>query len=308
MKLNLPSVKSLLLVCAKHFCLGGLCLVFFFGADAVAVKGKKAVKEICITFDELPASESFSEVDRTAITDKILAALKKHDVKAAGFVVGKNIGNSFDLLGRWLNGGHLLGNLTYSQQDLNEMGIEQFITDIRLGSEALEPMLSGFGQKKRYFRYPFLHYGSTVEAKRQVKLYLAEHDIVVAHATVVVEDYLYNLSFEKLGKEPDTNDYQALRYEYIRHVLDEVERCEALATEMLHRPCRQILRLRANRLNAEFLDALLTALEDMGYTFVSLDYALKDKLYSAEEAYYGLRGVGYLDMLRLSDPDLLPAE
>lgn len=287
-----------------------IALIFFVlgGQDSAEAKRKKAAKEICITFDELPASESFDTVDRSAVTNRILGALKEHDVKAAGFVVGENIGSSFDLLGQWLNAGHVLGNLTYSHQDLNEMGIEQFIKDVAAGSEVLEPMLSGFGQEKRYFRYPYLHYGSTVEAKRQVKLYLEEHGIVVVHATVVVEDYLYNLSLEKMTQRPDSAKYAALRYEYIAHVLEEIERCEQLATEMLKRPCRHILQLRANGLNAEFLDALLTALEDMGYMFVSLDYALKDELYSAPDGYFGLRGVGYLDMLKYSDPDLLPAE
>lgn len=287
-----------------------LLLSFFFLGDQNSVEAKKsrAHKEISITFDELPVARSFDEVDKAVLTTRILEVLKKHKVKAAGFVVSENIGNSFDLLGQWLNAGHVLGSLTYSHQDLNEIGAKQFIKDIASGSEALEPMLTGFGQKKRYFRYPFLHYGGTVEDKRQVKLYLDEHDIIVAHATVVVEDYLYNLSLEKISRRPDSTKYDALRYEYISHVLDQVERCEEMATQVLKCPCRQILQLRANRLNALFLDALLTALEDMGYKFVSLDYAMRDKLYSADEAYYGLRGVGYLDMIKLSNPDLLPAE
>ena len=278
------------------------------GQGKVIAKGKTVQKQICITFDGLPVAVSFDTVDRSALTSQILEVLKAHEVKAAGFVVGERIGNGYDLLGQWLNDGHILGNLTYSHQDLNEMGIEQFIKDIIAGSEILEPMLSGFGQKKRYFRYPFLHYGSTVEAKRQVKLYLDEHDIVIAHATIVIEDYLYNLTLEKMEKMSDSADYVALRYEYIAHVLEEIERCENVSKEMLKRPVRHILQLRTNRLNAEFLDALLTALKDMGYKFISLDYALRDELYSAEEAYYGLRGIGYLDMLKYSDPDLLPAE
>lgn len=288
--------------------LSALIVFVIGGQEQVVAKGKKAPKEISITFDELPVAESFDTVDRSAVIKQILEALKKHEVKAAGFVVGKNIGSSFDLLGHWLNEGHLLGNLTYSHQHLNEMGIEQFIKDIAIGNERLEPMLSGFGQKKRYFRYPYLHYGSTVETKRQVRLYLDEHGIVVAHATVVVEDYLYNLSLEKIGARHDSAGYHALRYEYVTHVLEEIERCEQLAKEILKRPARHILHLRANRLNALFLDALLTAIKDMGYKFITLDHALEDKLYSAPEAYFELRGVGYLDMLKRSDPDLLPAE
>ena len=66
--------------------------------------------------------------------------------------------------------------------------------------------------------------------------------------------------------------------------------------------------LRANRLNAVFLDEILTQLENMGYTFVTLDYALKDPVYTEPEAYFGPKGVGCLDMIYLSNTDFLPAE
>ncbi|UCD64624.1 MAG: polysaccharide deacetylase family protein [Candidatus Zixiibacteriota bacterium] len=272
------------------------------------VAGKKKPTEICISFDELPAAQSFDEVDREAVTYLILETLKKHKVKAIGFVVGNQIEDSFDILGQWLNDGHRLGNMTYSNQDLHQLGIEQFILDIKAGADALETMLEGFGQKERYFRYPFLHYGSTVEAKKQVKLYLEEHDYTVVHASVVTEDYLYNLSLEKMGKVPDSAEYDNLLNEYVNHVLDEIERMEALSAEVLKRPCRHILRLKANRLNAVFLDEMLTAMKDMGCQFISVERALEDELYSAPEAYFGARGASYIDMIRLSDPDHLPAE
>ena len=278
------------------------------GKSAGQSTKKKPIKRIAITLDELPASRSFGEVDRQAVNYLLLETLKRHNVKVTGFVVGEYIEESFDLLGQWLNNGHKLGNLTYSYQDFNELDPENFIADIIAGSEALETMLRGFGQKKRYFRYPYLHYGSTVEGKRAVRQYLDANDIIAGHATVVVDDFLYNLSLEKMGKVPDSADYEALMNDYINHVLDNIERSEQIARQILKRSCRQILQLRANRLNAVFLDELLTAVKGLGYQFISLDEALKDKLYSAPEAYYGLRGVGYLEMLQLSDPDLLPAE
>ena len=271
-------------------------------------KKKKTSREICITFDELPASQGFGEVDRNAVTYLLLQALKKYDVKATGFVIGERIEDSYDILGQWLNDGHRLGSMTYSNQDLHQLGIEQFIGDIAAGHDALETMLSGFGQKKRYFRYPYLHYGNTVESKRQVKLYLEQYNIIPVHATVVIEDYLFNLSLEKLGKVPDSAAFEELMNEYINHVLDEVERSERLSKEVLKRSCRQILRLKANRLNAVYLDEMLTALKEMGFKFITLDRTLKDKLYSAPEAYFGARGVSYLEMIKQSDADLLPAQ
>ena len=269
-------------------------------------KAQKLKREIAITFDELPAAESFSDVNVEQINDFILHALDTHQVKAAGFVVGSRIDDSYDLLGQWLNAGHVLGNLTYSHADLHALGAENFIHDINSGSDALETMLAGFGQKKRYFRYPFLHYGETVEEKRAVADYLEAQGVVVAHATV--DDYLYNLSLEKMKGRPDSAAIHELIKEYIIHVSGEVSRCESLAQSILKRNCRQILLLRVNMLNALALDDLLTELEKMGYKFVTLDYALKDDVYSAPDAYFGARGVGYLDMIYNAEPDLLPAE
>jgi peptidoglycan/xylan/chitin deacetylase (PgdA/CDA1 family) len=268
----------------------------------------KSGGEVCITFDELPASKSFGDVDKGAVTYLLLEALKKHNVKATGFVVGEYIEEGYDLLGRWLNGGHSLGNLTFSYQDYNELDPENFISEIMSGNVALESMLTDFGQARRYFRYPYLHYGSTIVAKKAAREYLEANNIVVAHVSVTLDDYLYNLTLEKMGKVPDTAKYAALKKDYLSHVIGQLERSERLSREILKRPCRHILELRANRLNAVFLDDILTAIERRGYKFISLEEALKDALYSMPEAYFGWRGVGYLEMVDQSNPDLLPAK
>ncbi|MEA1979753.1 MAG: polysaccharide deacetylase family protein [candidate division Zixibacteria bacterium] len=277
---------------------------FLFAQSQKTKKNKK----ICITFDELPVATSFAEPAKDTITNMILSTLKKHNIKAAGFVVGSKIEANYDLLGRWLNAGHRLGNLTYSYNDYHQLEPTQFITDIVTGNEALEPMLSGFGQKPRFFRFPFLHYGDDLIKKREVTDFLDEYNILTAHVTVTVEDYLYNLTVEKNEGVFDSTQFYELMNEYVNHVLDEIERSELLSKEVLKRSCRQILQLRANHLNALFLDEMLTQIEKLGYEFVTLDYALRDKLYSAPEAYTGSVGMGYLDMLKHSDPDLLPAE
>jgi len=271
-------------------------------------KQSKAAKQICITFDELPVAEGFGNTDAEAVNFLILDALKQHKVKAAGFVVGEEVNGAWDILGQWLNNGHILGSLTYSNQDYNYISTSQFIDDIKRGMETIEPMLSAFGQKRRYFRYPYQHYGTTIDSRRKVQLYLEDAGIIAVPATVIPEDYLYNLSLDKLGKYPDSAAYSELMNEYINHVLDELVRVEDLAKELVRRPVRHILLLRANRLNAVFLDDLLTALEAEGYQFVSLHQALRDKVYRKKEAYLGMKGLGYLDRIVQSDPDLLPAE
>ncbi len=269
---------------------------------------RKVSKEICITFNELPVAKGFGEVDKDAVTYLILDALKQHKVKATGFVVGNEIEGTWDILGQWLNEGHTLGSMTYSNQDYQYIGIEPFIEEIQRGIDAIEPMISNFGQKKRYFRFPYLHHGETYERRSLVEEFLEDSKQIIAHTTIVPEDYLYNLSFEKIGKSPDSAAFIGLLNEYINHVIDELERVEQLGMEIENRQIRQILLLRANRLNAVYLDDLLTVLSDLGYKFITLDRALGDKLYERDETYFGPKGLGYLDRIIRSDADFKPAE
>ncbi len=286
----------------------GLVVLAVFGVGmfpgAVSAQGKK---EICITFDELPAAQGFNEADPAIILRPIIEALERHEVKACGFVVGQQINGYFDLLGEWLNKSNRIGNMTYSLTDLHEVSIEAFIKDVMAGEKEIEMMLEGFGQKPRFFRYPYLHYGTTVEARRATELYFTENDIQVVPATVLVEDYLYNLTLEGFGDEIDSVQYDQIMNEYVNHVLDQVEAAERESMKILGQRCRQILQLRANRLNAMFIDLILEQLKLIGYEFVSVDAALRDPLYEMPHAYFGTKGVSYLRMIQESNPDLLPA-
>lgn len=275
-----------------------------------ASEKKKSVPrgEIAITFDELPISDPFGKADRSAVTYLLLEALSKHQVKATGFVVGQQIDSDYDLLGEWLNSGHTLGSMTHSNQDYNDIEIGRFITEIRMGHDALEEMLSGFGQKKRYFRYPFLNYGPDQKSRREAEAFLKSHQISIAHATIAPDDYVYDMSLSKFGRVPDSAERDVMMNEYLNYVFDELERVEALSLELVQRPVKQILRLRANRLNGLYLDDLLTALQEEGYRFIPLDQALTDPIYKKAEAYFDPKGVGFLDRLAASDPDLIPAK
>ena len=274
-------------------------------------EGKKEtevkIKKMCITFDNLPGERNYSQAERWAVNDTILAVLKKHKAPAGGFVVGDNIEGGWEMIVRWLDEGHTIGFMTYTGQDIDGVPPEIFIEDIAKGKETIEDIVATYKQKERYFRFPYLHYGSKPEIKQEVEDYLDESMIGIAHASIVVEDFVYNLSLEKIINSRDSTKSIAVRDEYITHILERLGYAETLAQEVMGRPIRHILQLRINRLNAMFLDDVLTALADKGYSFISLKEALKDKIYRKSDAYFGLQGVSYPERLKYSDPDLLPA-
>ena len=69
-------------------------------------------------------------------TEKILEALKKHDVKATFFVVGHFLETSPDLVRKMVEEGHTVGNHTYHHPDMSEIAdvssFQKEVEDVKL--------------------------------------------------------------------------------------------------------------------------------------------------------------------------------
>jgi len=275
--------------------------------DSQADAAKQTGKEICITFDDLPVVRVHDRIERLMITDEILFTLEEFGVIAAGFVVGDNIEGDQDILKSWLEAGHSLGNHTWSHPDLNDVPPDLFIQDIKKGHDAIEDVLVEAKQKKRYFRYPSLHYGNTFNSKETVADYLEKQGYTVAHVSIDTDDFAYNLQYEKIFHSGDSLVFVLLGNEYIDHIMERLETAEKLSDELLGRPIKHILLLHANRLNSDFLPDILTEITTRGYKFISLDAALSDPVYSLPESYVGPKGLSILERLAKNDPDMMPA-
>lgn len=269
---------------------------------------KEPDRQICITFDDLPVVRVEDRMDRMMITDQIIYHLGEYKVPSTGFVVGNNIIDDYDLLELWLKNGHTLGNHTYSHPDLNSIPTELFIPDIARGEEAIEGVLIAFNQKKRFFRYPFLHYGATFDVKKKVRDYLDNTEYIIAPVSVDTDDFVYNLQFEKMYALADSINIIRLSNEYLDHVLQQIVAAEELSDKLLGRQIKHILLLHANRLHSHILGELLLEIANLGYRFISIDEALKDPVYGIEDSYLGIKGLSHLQKLERTNPDLMPAK
>lgn len=269
---------------------------------------KKSMGQIAITFNDLPASRIYDKEDRHLIFASILETLRQFQISSAGFVIGDNIESDWQLLATWLEEGHVLGNLTFSHSDLHTNRAGLFKTDVARGAEALESFLAGFGQKSRYFRYPFLHYGETPELRKDIAKFIKKNGSRVAHVSIDTDDYLYNLRMEGIRTSDDSTVFIDLRDEYVGHVLEGIRRAERLAQGVVKRKVKHILLLRVNRLNAMFLPDLLGAISDYGYEFIDFSAALKDKVYRRKDNYYGPKGISILERIARSQKNFTPAE
>ncbi len=269
-------------------------------------KTSKPVKTIAVTFDDLPVVRVYESKERRAITRSILDALHQRKIISAGFVIGDNIDSDWELLAAWLEDGHVLGNHTNSHQDLHTTEPELFIRDIITGARTIESFLAGFGQKKRYFRYPFLHYGETNKVRSRIASMLKENHIIIADVSIDTEDYLYNLTMESIRFSTDSTTYDKLRQEYLEHIMEALSKAEFLSDKIAHRPIKQIMLLHVNRLNAMFLGDLLDAIAGQGYKFISFEEAIKDPIYRKKDNYFGPNGISKLERIARSDPKFRP--
>lgn len=119
-------------------------------------------KMVALTFDDGPNG---------AATEKILEALKKHNVKATFFLIGANVERFPQITRRIAAEGHLIGVHTYQHPRYDQISPAAREKDIADASQAIE---TAAGIRPRWFRPPFgINGAELAEVCRRQDLILA---------------------------------------------------------------------------------------------------------------------------------------
>jgi peptidoglycan/xylan/chitin deacetylase (PgdA/CDA1 family) len=140
-------------------------------------------KKIYLTFDDGPTPE---------ITEWVLEELKKHQVKATFFCIGKNISNQPNLFLKIMNEGHAIGNHTYNHLNGWNTSTEDYLENITLCKSAildLKPTI--YDQKPPLFRPPY----GKIKKSQSKKLRQLGYKIIMWD--VLSADFDQNISPEK---------------------------------------------------------------------------------------------------------------
>lgn len=190
--------------------------------------GDTAKKTIYLTFDA---------GYENGYTPAILDTLKKHNVKAAFFVVGNYIETSPDLVKRMVEEGHIVGNHTYHHPDMSKISaMEDFQKEIS-SLEALYKETTG-KEMEKFYRPPQGKYNESNLKQAQ--------------------ELGYKTIFWSLA--------------YVDWYVDKQPSKEEAFDKLLPRihPGAVVLLHSTSKTNAEILDELLSKWEAEGYTFGTL--------------------------------------
>ena len=280
-----------------------LLLAAIHSAPASAQVPTGPLREVAVTFDDLPVvgGRPMSIEEHERVTIALLDAITRHRVPAIGFVNenkleagGRVDPRQVELLRQWTRAGLELGNHGYSHLDLHRVPAREYRDDIVRGERVTRQVLAESGGKPRFFRHPFLHTGRDTAIRRDVESFLADRGYRVAPVTIDNYDYIFARAYDRAIAARDTALQTRIRQEYLVYMDRVLQFYEAQSITLIGRNIPHVLLLHANTLNAHAFDALATGYEKRGYTFISLDQALRDRAYASPDGYVGPAGITWL--------------
>lgn len=242
-------------------------------------------KRIAITIDDLPVAghKPLTLADKQAWTERLLAALRKHQAPAIGFInedrlwVRGEVDGHIALLQRWLDAGMELGNHGYGHPSMQNTPLEQYQDAVVRGDTVLRSLLSARGQSPRFWRHPYLQTGKNDQEMAQFEDFLKRRGYRVAPVTIEHDDYVFACVYERSDAAGKRRTIDA----YLSHLDLALNAFETMSQQLFERQIPQVFLIHANEVNADSLDATLQRLRDRGYRFISLDEAMADPAYAS---------------------------
>ena len=166
-----------------------VCLILWGvqgGAGSLSVSSQEDYfdrKMVALTFDDGP---------HPVYTERLLDGLKKRNVKATFFLIGKSADKYPELVKRMAEEGHLIGNHTMDHVQLNHKTYEEAIEQIRQSNQIISQIT---GQTPQYIRPPFGEWSKELQEEVDMTAVLWDVDPVdwkVKNTEIVVKRILKN--------------------------------------------------------------------------------------------------------------------
>ena len=246
---------------------------------------------IALTFDDLPyqtgrdrAPLTSDPADWAEVSDAILAALAAVGAPATIFVNCGNLAADDALTAKWRDAGHTIGNHTAHHRSAAHTELEPWMAEVR----QCDNLWPAGSTEQRWFRFPYLWRGASVEQRDAAVGALGAAGYAVAPVTADTHDWMFEfVRRERLAGGASAQELAALGDLYVENTASAVDEARSIAREKLGREAVQILLLHVNHTTAEQLPEILAGFAESGIEVVSLDEAMTDPLYQETDAWAG---------------------
>jgi peptidoglycan/xylan/chitin deacetylase (PgdA/CDA1 family) len=219
---------------------------------------------------------------RPAVVKSILATLKRENMPPIyGFVNGFRVARfpyQIHILQAWRAAGNPLGNHTWSHPEFDKLSVPAYEANIARN----EPLLRKVSPDTdwHWFRFPYLEEGNTVEKREQLRAWLAQHGYRIAEVSMDFQDYNWNNSYARCAARHDAASIQSLHNSYLDAADESIRVYRQIAQTLYHRDVPYVLLLHVGAFDARMLPELIALFRMRGFTFVTLQQAMADPIYS----------------------------
>ncbi len=240
---------------------------------------------VALTFDDLPAGGDLLPGDtRARIAADLAGQLRAHRLKGVyGFVNAVELEDdpdTQDALRIWVRQGMNIGSHTWSHPSVNDVSAVQFEQEIARNEPALTRYADG--RDWRWFRYPYLQEGETLEKRRAVRAYLKDHGYRIAQVTLNFNDDDWDDAYGRCLAKHEDASIAWLEQSYLQNAaqfLTVGRREEKIA---FGREIPNVLLLHETAFTTRMLPDLLQLLHRQGFRFQSLAEVERDPAYNVD--------------------------
>jgi peptidoglycan/xylan/chitin deacetylase (PgdA/CDA1 family) len=260
-------------------------VALFWSIAALLFSIAAVAEKVAITFDDLPINGALAPgLTEADIVKRVLTILAAHDAPPSfGFVNAKRFEgnpNGAEAMRLWVASGQRVGNHTYSHPDLSRSSPEDFSRDIAQNEPVL--LLLSPQHEWRWFRYPYLHEGETLEKRAAIRSFLRERGYRIAQVTIDYEDYLWNSPYARCLEKRDAKSIEWLRKSYLETAAGFLEGNREMAQRVYGRRIDHVLLLHLGAFSPEILPELLSLLKQKNFQVATLEEAQRDTVYESD--------------------------
>lgn len=239
---------------------------------------RKPAPQFSITMDDFHWQNAV-KLTATERNRAILETLRAHSIKAALFVIGRNIeeDEGKQLLSAWDKAGHVIANHTYSHRNFNAP-----TTDVNAYGEDIlqaEAVLKQFPRFQKYFRFPMLKEGDTAAKRDAMRTFLYQHGYRNGHVTIDNSDWYIDQRLTARLKDNPAADVKPYRDYYLEHIWSRAEYYNTLAHRVLGYQVKHTILVHFNLLNALFLGDMIAMLKSKGWQPIDAEEAFTDPVF-----------------------------
>jgi peptidoglycan-N-acetylglucosamine deacetylase len=254
-------------------------------------------RAVSITIDDLPNTKQYK---KDGYKSFLLTELDSVKIPITIFInEGKiygtdSVDKNFSILNEWVKRDYItLGTHTFSHLRYSETNFDLFTKDLVKGQVITSELAKNYNKTLSYFRFPYNDLGRDSIQHKLISDFLKENGFTITPFTIESCDYMFNDLYNYYFDSGNKTNAKKIAESYIEITLKYFEYFDSISVIKYGRHVNQIYLCHESALNITCLPVIFSKLKAKGYSFISLQEALKDKIYAQNDLYQDKWGISW---------------